>query len=68
MTNPNDSPAPKWADRDLHRTHDDFRVATAICNMHDAIVAQLADLARQQERTNQLLEWIGQRLSSDGGQ
>lgn len=53
----------RWADRNFARHHDDFRETIAIANMHDALLAALDELVTEQRRTNQLLEWIGQRLA-----
>lgn len=56
---------PRYAARDFHRIHDDFRVAQMIADMHDAVVAQLAELVAEQKRANQLLEWLGERLAKN---
>ena len=56
---------PRYAARDFHRIHDDFRVAQMIADMHDAVVAQLAALLVEQQRTNQLLEWMAEQINVD---
>ena len=57
-------PEPTWAKHAASSFTGNQAILAATLAMHNALVQELRLLVNEQRRTNQLLEWLGNRLAT----